>query len=82
MKSSLIFGINYCRNANFSVEMSFNFEKRQTNNPVKAMLNRFNKVRVESQTKDLEDQLSLFETGEEPSPSTSASGEKCAVDTC
>ena len=36
------------------------------------MLDRFNKVRVESQTKDLEDQLSLL-TGEEPSPSTSAS---------
>ena len=53
--------------------MSLNLEKRQTNNPVKAMLDRNKKARVESQTKDIEDQLSLL-TGEEPSPSTSASG--------
>lgn len=46
--------------------------KRQTNNPVSAMLNRFNKARVESQTKDLEDQLSLI-TGEETVPKASTS---------
>ena len=34
--------------------------KKQSNNPVQAMLNRFNKVRVESQTKDLEVQLSAL----------------------
>ena len=47
--------------------------KKQPNNPVNAMLQRFNKVRVESQTKDLENQLSAL-TGEEL-PSTSTSSE-------
>ena len=44
--------------------------KRQVNNPVQAMLNRFQKAKVESQTKDLEDQLCAL-TGESPTPSTS-----------
>ena len=48
--------------------------KKQPNNPVNAMLQRFNKVRVESQTKDLENQLSAL-TGEElPSTSSSSAG--------
>ena len=46
--------------------------KKQPNNPVQAMLSRFNKVRVESQTKDLEEQLSAL-TGEDLEPSTSSS---------
>ena len=45
--------------------------KKQSNNPVQAMLNRLNKVRVESQTKDLEEQLSAL-TGQELEPSTSS----------
>ncbi len=40
-------------------------------NPVQAMLNRFNAVRKESQTRDLEEQLSAL-TGEEVQPSTSS----------
>ena len=48
--------------------------KRQSNNPVQAMLNRFSAVRKESQTKDIEDQLSIL-TGEDPQqPSTSKKG--------
>ena len=46
-------------------------KNQKGNNPVRAMLDRFNKARIESQTKDIEDQLSLL-TGEEPNPSTSA----------
>ena len=35
-------------------------KKRQSNNPVRAMLERFNKARIESQTQDIEDQLCLL----------------------
>ena len=49
--------------------------KKQSNNPVQAMLNRMNKVRVESQTKDLEEQLSAL-TGQDLEPSSSSSKAK------
>ena len=45
--------------------------RTQPNNPVRAMLNRVNKARMASQTRDIEDQLSAL-TGEEPMPSTSS----------
>ena len=49
--------------------------KKQSNNPVQAMLNRMNKVRVESQNKDLEEQLSAL-TGQDLEPSSSSSKAK------
>ena len=49
--------------------------KKQSNNPVQAMLNRMNKVRVESQNKDLEEQLSAL-TGQDLEPSSSFSKAK------
>ena len=49
--------------------------KKQSNNPVQAMLNRMNKVRVESQTKDLEEQLSAL-TGQDLESSSSSSKAK------
>lgn len=51
-------------------ESSFSIaRKKQPNNPVTAMLNRIQKARIESQTKDIEDQLSALEDIQQPSTS-------------
>ena len=66
--------ISYVKQAESGMSSAMIARKRQSNNPVQAMLNRFNAVRKESQTKDIEDQLSLI-TGEDPQqPSTSKKG--------
>ena len=66
--------ISYVKPAESGMSSAMIARKRQSNNPVQAMLNRFNAVRKESQTKDIEDQLSLL-TGEDPQqPSTSKKG--------
>ena len=62
--------ISYVNSTESGVSSSTIARKNQRNNPVQAMLNRFNQVRKESQTKDIESQLSAL-TGEEPQPSTS-----------
>ena len=63
--------ISYVKPAESGMSSAMIARKRQSNNPVQAMLNRFSAVRKESQTKDIEDQLSIL-TGEDPQqPSTS-----------
>ena len=66
--------ISYVKPAESGMSSAMIARKRQSNNPVQAMLNRFSAVRKESQTKDIEDQLSIL-TGEDPQqPSTSKKG--------
>ncbi len=52
--------ISTVKNSDSGLSSAMIARKKQHNNPVQAMLNRFNKVRVESQNKDLEEQLSAL----------------------
>ena len=64
--------ISYVKPTESGMSSSMIARKRQSNNPVQAMLNRFSQVRKESQTKDIENQLSLL-TGDDPTPQPSTS---------